>query len=128
MITLRVAALAVFLLLATSFASVGIGQEKTPDAAVEQASKPVVIPDTLKSPRATMETFLHAMNDIKRDKPERINDAVTTLDLSSVNPIVREDRGSDLEAAGAREVHAEVTSWATGSTRWTSIRSWRRPA
>ena len=96
MITLRVAALAVFLLLATSFASVGIGQEKTPGAVVEQPGKPAVIPETLKSPRATMETFLHAMNDIKRDKPERISDAVTTLDLSSVNPIVREERGSDL--------------------------------
>lgn len=53
-------------------------------------------PDTLISPRATMETFLHAMNDIKRGDPQRINDALTTLDLSDVSPLVRRERGRDL--------------------------------
>ncbi|HEC16343.1 MAG TPA: mechanosensitive ion channel [Sedimenticola sp.] len=57
---------------------------------------PPPVPETLISPRATMETFLHAMNDIKRGKPERIEDAITTLDLSQVNPLVRKERGRDL--------------------------------
>ena len=54
------------------------------------------VSETLISPRATIETFLHAMNDIKREKPERIEDAVTALDLSQVNPLVRKERGRDL--------------------------------
>ncbi|AKH19378.1 mechanosensitive ion channel family protein [Sedimenticola thiotaurini] len=53
-------------------------------------------PETLISPRATMETFLHAMNDIKRGDPERIDDAVTALDLTDVSPLVRRERGRDL--------------------------------
>ncbi len=65
-------------------------QEKT----TEQAPPPV--PATLQSPRATMGSFLHAMNDIKRGKPERIADAMQTLDLSEVNALVKKERGSDL--------------------------------
>lgn len=59
-------------------------------------SKAAAPPDTLISPRATMETFLHAMNDIKRGETQRIDDAVTTLDLSDVSPLVRRERGRDL--------------------------------
>ena len=61
-----------------------------------EAVEPVQVPAGLGSPRATMETFLSAMNDIKRGDPERIADAVTTLDLSDVSPLVREERGKDL--------------------------------
>ncbi|MBL3588231.1 MAG: mechanosensitive ion channel [gamma proteobacterium endosymbiont of Lamellibrachia anaximandri] len=53
-------------------------------------------PDSLRSPRAVMETFLGAMNDIKRGEPERISDALETLDLTSVNALVRTERGVDL--------------------------------
>ncbi|MES9962245.1 MAG: mechanosensitive ion channel family protein [Candidatus Sedimenticola sp. 20ELBAFRAG] len=69
-------------------------QEKTADESKVEEAAPVS--ESLKNPRATMETFLHAMNDIKRGKPERINDAVTTLDLSGVNELVRKERGRDL--------------------------------
>ncbi|MCW8890148.1 MAG: mechanosensitive ion channel family protein [Sedimenticola sp.] len=62
----------------------------------EEAKQRKAPPSTLVSPRATMETFLHAMNDIKRGDPERINDALTTLDLSGVNQLVRKERGRDL--------------------------------
>ncbi len=62
-------------------------------AAAEQAAR---VPESLQSPRATMATFLHAMNDIKRGDPERIADALSTLDLSGVNPLVRRERGEDL--------------------------------
>lgn len=61
--------------------------------ATAQVTEP---PESLASPRATMETFLHAMNDIKRGDPQRIDDAVTTLDLSEVSPLVRRERGRDL--------------------------------
>ncbi|MET0087368.1 MAG: mechanosensitive ion channel family protein [Sedimenticola sp.] len=69
-----------------------LGEEK--DAA--GTAEAVTVSESLKSPRATMETFLHAMNDIKRGKPERIGDAVKTLDLSGVNELVRAERGRDL--------------------------------
>ncbi|MES9958931.1 MAG: mechanosensitive ion channel family protein [Sedimenticola sp.] len=69
-----------------------LGEEK--DAA--GTAEAVTVSESLKSPRATMETFLHAMNDIKRGKPERIEDAVKTLDLSGVNELVRVERGRDL--------------------------------
>lgn len=62
----------------------------------KDTSKAAAVSESLKSPRATMETFLHAMNDIKRGKPERIDDAVTTLDLTGVNELVRKERGRDL--------------------------------
>lgn len=54
------------------------------------------VPETLKSPRATIGTFLNAMNDIKRGEPERIEDAVTTLDISQVSTLVQHERGRDL--------------------------------
>ncbi len=68
------------------------------DSASEGAEtkQPPQVPEALQSPRATMATFLHAMNDIKRGKQERMEDAVKTLDLSGVNPLVRKERGEDL--------------------------------
>lgn len=53
-------------------------------------------PEALSSPRATMATFLHAMNDIKRGDPSRIEQALATLDLSAINPLVRAERGAEL--------------------------------
>jgi MscS family membrane protein len=62
--------------------------------AQQAAAEPV--PQTLRSPRATMETFLNAMNDIKRGSPERIETAISTLDLSGINTLVRKEQGRDL--------------------------------
>lgn len=50
----------------------------------------------LASPRETFASFLHSMNDIKRGRAERINDAVNTLDLSNINPLIRREKGRDL--------------------------------
>ena len=36
------------------------------------------------------------MNDIKRGHSERINRATSTLDLSAINPLIREEKGRDL--------------------------------
>ncbi|MCB1733831.1 MAG: mechanosensitive ion channel family protein [Gammaproteobacteria bacterium] len=60
-----------------------------------ESNASAVAPELI-SPRATMATFLHAMNDIGRGQPGRIDDAVMTLDLSNVSPLVRRERGEDL--------------------------------
>jgi MscS family membrane protein len=83
---------AAFLLLLIAFPFVSLAQEEKP----AEAEKSAPVPESLKSPRAAMETFLHAMNDIKRGQPDRIKDAVSTLDLSGVNELVRSERGADL--------------------------------
>jgi MscS family membrane protein len=44
-------------------------------------------PPALRSPRATMTTFMNAMN------AGRVSEAVSTLDLSQINPVTRMDRG-----------------------------------
>ncbi|MCG8016941.1 MAG: mechanosensitive ion channel family protein [Candidatus Thiodiazotropha sp. 'RUGA'] len=86
-----------FLLLLSLFSQPLWAEETKANADTEQSeAEPAPIPQTLKSPRATMETFLHAMNDIKRGAPERIEAAITTLDLSAINALVRKEQGSDL--------------------------------
>jgi MscS family membrane protein len=55
-----------------------------------------VIPKTLQSPRATMATFIHAMNDIKRGDSDAIKAALTTLDLSDINALVAKEHGTAL--------------------------------
>ncbi|PCH85003.1 MAG: mechanosensitive ion channel protein MscS [Piscirickettsiaceae bacterium] len=50
----------------------------------------------LSTARDTFTTFLHSMNDFKRGKAERINDATRTLDLSAINPLIREEKGRNL--------------------------------
>jgi MscS family membrane protein len=81
-----------FLLLLSVFTVAATESVKQTDT----AANPPAVPKTLQSPRATMATFLHAMNDIKRGKPERIEDALKALDLSEVSPLVRKERGPDL--------------------------------
>lgn len=63
---------------------------------MESTDQPKPVPEALKSPRATMETFLHAMNDIKQGKTERLDVALETLDLSDINELVRREQGKDL--------------------------------
>ena len=62
----------------------------------EEAEQSAAVPEILKSPRATMNSFLGAMNDIKRGNPDAIETAVSTLDLSEVNLLVRDERARDL--------------------------------
>ena len=64
--------------------------EQTPSTAAEN------LPLMLSSPRATMTTFIHAMNDIKRGQVKRLDDAVSTLDLEAINPLVRREQGEKL--------------------------------
>ncbi len=58
--------------------------------------EPPPILDPLKSPRATMETFLNAMQGTRDGDDGQIEKAITTLDLSAVNALVRAEKGRDL--------------------------------
>jgi len=51
---------------------------------------------TLRSPRDTMETFIKAMEKVKKGDSGQIKKAISTLDLSAVNPLVRWEKGNDL--------------------------------
>ena len=66
----------------------------TPAAAPAPAPPP--IPDTLRTPRATMQTFLAAMDAVRAGEQEALADAVATLDLDEINPLVRAEKGAEL--------------------------------
>ncbi len=98
------------------------------------------VPEALRSPRTVMASFLHAMNDIKRGKPERIDAALETLDLSQVNPLVRQERGTDLawmlleafdrtRLVDLEEVpdHAQGAPWVFETYRSGALRILRQP-
>jgi len=62
-----------------------------PDASV--TPEPPPIPDTLRTPRATMETFLAAMDAVRAGDQEALTGALATLDLDEINPLVRAEKG-----------------------------------
>ena len=76
-----------------AFAQVGI-EQALPAATPEPVPKP--IPAHLQSPRATMESFLNAMNTVKEGDETQIEQAISTLDLTEVSPLVRAEIGRDL--------------------------------
>ncbi len=80
-----------FVLFSNSWAETA-AQDATKEAEVIQES----VPESLKSPRATMETFLQAMSEIKGGASDRIDAATSTLDLSDINTLVRKERAKDL--------------------------------
>lgn len=43
-----------------------------------------------------MASFLHAMNDIKRGQPGRIKQAIMTLDLSQISPLIQDQKAPEL--------------------------------
>ena len=75
-----------------AFAQVGV--EQAPAATPEPVSKP--IPAHLESPRAAMGSFLNTMNMVKEGNETQIEQAISTLDLSEVSPLVRAEIGRDL--------------------------------
>ena len=70
-----------------------VADTPTEAAKTDQPKPP---PETLQSPRATMETFIHGMNDIKRGEDDAIDVVLTTLDLSKINTLVVRERGTAL--------------------------------
>jgi len=81
-----------FLLLVSTLA---YAQAKESPAVSPSPSLPT-IPASLKSPRATMETFLKAMEAVKKGQGDLIEHAISTLDLSEISPLVRKEKGRDL--------------------------------
>ena len=66
------------------------------DNSTAEVVQPQPIPDSLKSPRATMRTFLEAMKGAGSGDDDQLNEAIKTLNLSEVNPLVRNEKGRDL--------------------------------
>ena len=91
--------LSLLLVLSLAFAGalspVAAKEQAAPAKPAAEKAKPEV-PAHLASPRETLRTFLGAMNDIKRGDKQRIEDALATLDLSEINPLVRRERGETL--------------------------------
>lgn len=54
------------------------------------------IPEHLKSPRKTVQTFFAAMDRVKGGDETQLSQAVSTLDLTEINPLVRAEVGRDL--------------------------------
>jgi len=75
--------------------AVAAAENAPPAAAPVVAQTPPPIPETLKSPRATMETFLRAMEATRAGDEDQIEQAIATLDLSAINALVRQEKGRD---------------------------------
>ncbi|NNJ90342.1 MAG: mechanosensitive ion channel [Gammaproteobacteria bacterium] len=84
----------IFILVFLLILSTLLVAEENQGETASEAPKPV--PESLISPRATMATFIHSMNDVKDGELEKITDAISALDLESVNPLVRNERGKNL--------------------------------
>ncbi len=85
-----------FVFLSQSPVLLAAGENGAADESAGQEMAAKTPPAGLASPRETLRTFLGAMNDIKRGDQERLQDALETLDLSEVNPLVRRERGESL--------------------------------
>lgn len=53
-------------------------------------------PESLKNPRETMSTFMNAMKQVALGKDEKIELAISTLDLSQTPSLIRKDKGEEL--------------------------------
>jgi MscS family membrane protein len=77
-------------------------------------------PAGLSTPRATIATFLGAMEAVADGDQSRMEQALQTMDLEDVNPLVRNERGSDL-AWMLREVMVR-----SGSPNLNSVPAWQQ--
>jgi len=104
---------------------VSLGFDDEPKAAGEPPR--VFVPPERASARATMLTFLAAMNDVANGLEERLSEAVMCLDLSEVSAILRDETGTKSaiqlkEAIDHLEfVHASVIPAAPDAAPWTFI-------
>ncbi|MGE0484549.1 MAG: mechanosensitive ion channel family protein [Gammaproteobacteria bacterium] len=72
------------------------GAPAAPPATANAAAEPPPIPDTLATPRATMETFLDAMQGLREHRDGALDEALSTIDLGDVNPLVRREKGEEI--------------------------------
>ncbi len=54
------------------------------------------VPDSLSNPRKTMQTFVTAMQAVNDGQKQRINDAISTLDLIGVSELIKKTKGNEL--------------------------------
>ena len=66
------------------------------NAGDSEAAVEVVIPEFKLTPRATMTRFLSVMDAAKQGDTEKVAEAITLLDLSDVNPLVQNEKGTEL--------------------------------
>lgn len=90
------AGLLAYLLPGAGWAQNPPGVSPTARATEAPAIAAPAIPLARKSPRATMQTFIEAMRAVDDGEAERLNDAIATLDLDAVNPLLRAEKGRDL--------------------------------
>lgn len=62
----------------------------------EGAGTPPEIPQSLRTPRATMQTYLDAMTRLLDGDDSALPSALSTLDLSEISTLVREEKGAEL--------------------------------
>ncbi len=91
------------LLLALLLLGMGVGpsaQTAAPavenDTAQEESAPEETAQALPESPRAAIKQFLDAMNEVKRGEPKEMDQALATLDLSDINPLVRREQGINL--------------------------------
>ncbi len=70
--------------------------------ASETASEAPAPPESLSSPRRTLQTFLEAVPQASPLRPDLETQARSTLDLEALNPVTRNERGADV----ARRLHS----------------------
>ncbi|MGB1110059.1 MAG: mechanosensitive ion channel family protein [Gammaproteobacteria bacterium] len=97
--------------------SLTLGLLASPLALAEEASNPDLdaqvsvstssVPSNLANPAATWRSFNQAAEGLRQDKDGAMDDALETLDLSEINPIVQRERGGEL-AWSLAEVVARV--------------------
>lgn len=116
----RAGAFLLALCLSALLACAAVAQTTEPPA---PAAEPPPIPETLATPRATMETFLRAMEKVRDGKLEAMAEAVSTLDLSEVSTLVRDEKGA--ETAWILQEVVDLTR--KPNTRKFSTRSEGRP-
>ena len=85
-----------FVIFALVFSATSYAQDGSTAGTVAEVAEPRPIPDSLNSPRATMQTFLEAMKGAGSGNDDQLDEAIATLNLADINPLVRIEKGRDL--------------------------------
>lgn len=72
------------------------GADATAPSDATAVAAPPQIPTSLMTPRATMTTFIDAMDAVRDGNRDAMTEALTTLDLDAVSPLVRNEKGAEL--------------------------------
>ena len=87
-------AMVIFFAIATPLLAVDANQENP--ATGDTTTEEVVIPEFKLTPRAALTHFLASMDAAKQGDTEKVSEAITLLDLSDVNPLIQNEKGTEL--------------------------------